>query len=95
MKGPGVCGIGVDVAAQLASQIRDGSEDAACNHLALDSGKPKFDLVQPGRVSGGEVQMYVGVIGKEILHQLGFVCREVIQNDMDLFSRRATANDVG
>jgi hypothetical protein len=38
--------------------------------------------------------MYVGVIGNEILHQLRFVGREVIQNDVDLYSWRAAANDV-
>jgi hypothetical protein len=38
--------VGVDVAAQLAGQIRDGSEDAACDHIRLDSCKPEFFLAE-------------------------------------------------
>lgn len=87
MKGPGVCGIGVDVAAQLASQIRDGSEDAARDHLALDSGKPEFDLVQPGRIGRREVEMNAGILFQKLTHQGGFVSREIVQDDVDLLVR--------
>jgi hypothetical protein len=36
-----------DVATNLASEIRDGRENAARQKVALNLGKPQFDLVQP------------------------------------------------
>ena len=86
--------VSADIASQLACEVRDRRKDAAGDDFSFNARKPEFDLVEPGRVSGREVQMYVGVIGNEILHQLRFVGREVIQNDVDLFSWRAAANDV-
>src|SRR5262245_3633674 len=40
-----------DVAHELSPQIRDGGEDASSNDVPFDLGEPKFDLVEPGRVS--------------------------------------------
>lgn len=84
MKGPCIGGVCVDVAAQFAGQVGDGSEDAPCDHIALDSGKPKFDLVQPRRVSGCEVEVNAGILFQKFTHQGGFVSREIVQDDVDL-----------
>jgi hypothetical protein len=43
----GVSRIGIDIAAQFAGQICDGSEDATFDNFALDFRKPEFDLIQP------------------------------------------------
>jgi hypothetical protein len=51
-----VCRIGIDVAAELACQITDGSEHAASNDVALYFGEPEFDLIEPRGVSGGVVE---------------------------------------
>ena len=51
-----------NVALEHASQIRNGGEDPACDDVALDAGKPDLDLIQPGRVSGRELQMHIGVL---------------------------------
>ena len=61
MKGPGIGGIGIDVAAELTGQIRDGSEYAAGDDLALDLGEPEFNLVEPGRVGGREMELNTGI----------------------------------
>lgn len=37
--------------------------------------------------------MHIRVIGKELLHQLRVLGREVIQNDMDLLSGMAAGDD--
>ena len=52
----------MNVAHQLARQVTNGSKDAAGDHLALDSSEPDLDLIQPGRIRGGEVEMHVGVV---------------------------------
>ena len=62
--------VSANVVTQLACEVGDGRKDASGDDFSFDPCKPEFDLVQPGRVSGREVQMYVGVLGKEILHQL-------------------------
>jgi len=86
--------VSADIPAQLACEVGHRGKDASGDDFSFDPCEPELDLVEPGRVSGREMQMYLGVIGKEILHQLRFVGREVIQNDVDLFSGRAAANDV-
>ena len=44
---PSICGVGVDVASQFASQIGNRGEDAARDDLAFDLGEPDLDLVEP------------------------------------------------
>ncbi len=88
----GVCRVGADIAPQFSREVGDGGEDATRNNLAFDTSKPDLDLVQPGRVSRREVQAEIGMIGKERIHKLCFVCREVVQNDVD-FLMDWTARD--
>ena len=64
--------VGVDVAAEFSSQIRDRSEDAAGNDLALDFGEPKFDLVEPGGIGRSEVKPHPRLTCEEIADLLGF-----------------------
>ena len=45
LDGASVGGVGVDVATELASQIRDRCENAAGDDLAFDLGEPDLDLV--------------------------------------------------
>jgi len=47
-----------DVAHELAGQVRNRGEDAAGNDIALDLGKPVFDLVEPGGVGRSVVKMH-------------------------------------
>ena len=39
--------VAMDVSANLAGQIGDGSKDAARQEIPFDLRKPQFDLVQP------------------------------------------------
>jgi hypothetical protein len=77
----------VNVPHQLARQVTNGSKDAAGNHLALDTSEPDLDLIQPGRIGGREVEMHVGVVFQESPNLGGFVCRQVVQDDVDLLFR--------
>jgi hypothetical protein len=35
LKRPSICGVGIDIAEQLACQIRERIEESACDHIAL------------------------------------------------------------
>ena len=69
----GGLGIGVDVAAWLASQIGCGSEGAASDEVALQLREPQLDLIEPRRLSRREVQLNFVVGCEELGHLLGFV----------------------
>jgi DNA-binding XRE family transcriptional regulator len=47
LDGPGTGGVGVDVAAEFASQVGNRGEDAASDDVAFDLGEPDFNLVEP------------------------------------------------
>src|SRR5258708_2050140 len=77
-----------DVAHELPGQVRNRGEDAAGNDIALDLGKPVFDLVEPGGVGRGVVEMDFGVSREELLHPFGLVSRKVVGNKMDFLAAR-------
>jgi hypothetical protein len=89
LDGASVGGVGVDVAPEFASQIRDRGENAAGDDLAFDLGEPDLDLVEPKRIRRGEVKLYARMLLKKVANQLGFVGREVVEDDMNLLSGRA------
>ena len=76
-----------DVAHELAGQVFDRGENTAGNDLALDFGEPEFDLVEPGRVGRGEVQVDLRMGLEELRDLLGFVGREIVGDDVDLPAR--------
>jgi len=84
-----------DVAHELAGQVRNRGEDAAGNDIALDLGKPVFDLVEPGGVGRSVVKMHFGVSREELLNPLGLVGREVVGNKMNLLAARLIGDHVG
>src|SRR5450759_3330400 len=94
LHGPGMGGISVDVTAEFASQIGYRGEDAARDDVAFDLGKPDFDLVEPGRVSGREVKPDSGMLLEEVAHRLSLVRGEVVQNDVKLLPGRAQGDDL-
>ena len=83
------------VAHELARQILYRSEDASRNNVALNLGKPNFDLVEPARVGRGVVDPNSGVGLKEVKNSLGLVCTQVIGNNVDLATCRLTRHDLG
>ena len=83
-----------DVAHELAREIPYGSEDASRNYVALNLGKPNFDLVEPARVCRGVVDPNSGVSLKEFKNFLGLVRTQVIGNDVDLATCRLTHHDL-
>ena len=51
---------GLVVVAQITHdfcfEVEAGFENAAGNHIALELTKPEFDLIEPGRISGGVME---------------------------------------
>ena len=80
----GVGRVGVDVATKFTRQIGDRCEDAARNDLAFDFGEPEFDLVEPRRIGRREVKLHARMPLEEIGNRLGFVRREVVEDDVNL-----------
>ena len=62
-----------DVTHELARQVIDRIENASRNNVALNLGKPDFDLVQPRRVGWGVVNAKVGMGMEETKDLLSFV----------------------
>ena len=51
-----------DVAHQFDPQICDRGENSPSNDIALDSGEPIFDLVEPEGIGGRLVQLDIGML---------------------------------
>src|ERR1700737_1679614 len=71
-----------DIAHELARQVLDRGEDPAGNDIALDPGKPVFDLVEPGAVGRRVVEVQSGVSREELLNPHGLMRRQVVRDNM-------------
>jgi hypothetical protein len=56
----------------------------ARNHVALDLGKPEFDLIQPRRVGWREMKTHFRMFGKGPLDIFGLVRGKIIKHQADL-----------
>ena len=70
-----------NVAHELALEIGDGSEDAACDDVALDALEPQLNLVKPRGVGGGRSESghLARMVGQKPAHALGLLGREMSQ----------------
>src|SRR4029077_17921706 len=84
-----------DVAKNFSSEILEGGKDTSGDDLPLDFGEPDFDLVKPGRVSGGKMKVDFGMLGQKLLDELGFMGREIISDNVDLASEGLGGHDIG
>jgi hypothetical protein len=73
-----------DIAQDLAIQVGDGGEEASVDNIALEFTEPDLDLIEPRRVGGREVQHDIRMLPQEVFHEVGFVRRKVIQDDVYL-----------
>ena len=84
-----------DVLHELSPQVGHRLEHAARNDVALDLGKPEFDLVEPGGIGRGEVQVNLRMSIQEVVDLSRLMGREVVGNHVDLFAARLVDDDVG
>jgi hypothetical protein len=82
-----------DVAFKFARQVLDRSEDSAGDDIALDPGEPVFNLIEPGGVGPGVMEMDFGTRRAELL--LVLVGREVVGNEMDPLAARLIGDYLG
>jgi hypothetical protein len=85
---------GADVLHQLTGKIRYRSEDAKIDYIALDLGEPNLDLIQPRRVRRCEVEANTRIQIEELGHSLRLVCRQVIEDDVDVFRIPCSFDDI-
>src|SRR6266478_7235153 len=83
-----------DVAYEFLAQVGDRGKDAASANVTLDLAEPQFDLVEPGRVGRGEVQMDIGVALQEVADLVGLVRREVVCDHVNLLAARLIDDNV-
>ena len=83
-----------DVANELTLETLHGIEDASGNNIAINFGKPNFDLVDPIRVGWGIMDPYSGVSLKELKKFLPLIRTRVDDNDVDLATCWLTAHDL-
>ena len=74
-----------DIAHQFLGEVLDRGEDTPCDDIALDLGKPQFDLVQSRRVRWREMQPHCRMGLQKLGDPGSLVRREVIGNHMNLF----------
>src|SRR6266853_1014360 len=84
-----------DVAHKFSLQIRNGSEYASRDDVALDLAEPQLDLIQPRRVGRSEVQVNFGMHREEVRDRPALVSREVVGDHMDLFAAGLIDHYVG
>lgn len=94
LDGASMGGVGIDVAAEFASQVGNRGEDAPRDDLAFDLGEPDLDLIKPGRVSGREVKLDSRMLLEELADRLSFVRGEIVEDDVNLLPRRAQGYDL-
>ncbi len=93
-EGPGGLVVMAQITHEFSFQIEPGAENAMRNHVALEFGKPKFDLVKPRRVSGCVMQFDFGMAVQKLRHPPGFMGREVIGDDVNLATGRLMRHQI-
>ena len=83
-----------DVAHELARKILYGSEDTSRNNVALNLGKPNFDLIEPTGIGRGVMDPYGWMGLEELENILGFMCARVVGHDMNLSTLRLAGDDL-
>ena len=68
-------------------ELGDGGEGAAADGLLRDDMEPDFDLVEPGRVGRGEVEMVAGSGGEPAFNAGVLVGAVVVDNAVDVAVR--------
>src|SRR5258708_39454177 len=83
----------LDVADQLSGQVSCRSEDPASDDIALNFGKPDLDLIKPTGIGRGVMDPYrIGL--EELENILGFMCGQVVGDDVNLSAIRLAGDDL-
>ena len=83
-----------DVTDQLSGEVGDRGEDSPSNEIALDFGKPDLDLIEPTGIGRGVMDPYRWIGLEELENILGFMCAQVVGDDMNLSALRLTGDNL-
>ena len=83
-----------DVTDQLSGEVGGRSEDSPSDDIALDFGKPDLDLIEPTRIGRGVMDPYGGIGLEELENILGFMCAQVVGDDVNLSALRLAGDDL-
>jgi len=83
-EGTGGLVVVIDEMLDFSRQLFDAGERAAADGLLGNDAEPAFDLVEPGSVSGGVVDMVSGPLCQPRFHFGMFVCGVIIDHEMHI-----------
>ena len=83
-EGPGIGVVVVGEAADLLLELGDGGEGTAADGLLRDEVESDLDLVEPGGVGGGEVDVVAGPVGEPALDAGVLVGAVVVDDEVDV-----------
>ena len=83
-EGPGIGVVVLGEAQNLLLELGDGREGAAADSLLRDEVEPDLDLVEPGSVGGGEVEMVAGPVGQPAFDAGMLVGGVVVDDEVDI-----------
>ena len=69
-----------DVLHEFSALVGQRCEHATGNDVTLDLGKPELDLVEPRRVSRGEMQVNLGMSCQKVVDLTGLMSRSYPQS---------------
>ena len=93
-EGLGAFVVALNIASNFAGEVGFGGKDAAGDQVALNFREPDFELIEPGRVSRGVMELKVGMGGEELSDGFGLVHRKVVGDDMDLLTLGLRGGDI-
>ena len=93
-KGPGIGVVVVGEAADPLLELGDGREGAAAEGLLRDEVEPDLDLMEPGSVGGGEVDVVAGPVGQPTLDAGVLVGGVVVDDEVEVEVRGPVGIDV-
>jgi hypothetical protein len=93
-EGTGSSVVGFEVVANGGAELGDAQEVFALEALAGEFGEEAFDLVEPGRMGGDEVQVPAGMAGEPANDRVGLVSGVVVEHGVDLQSGRSAVLDL-
>ena len=79
---------------QLSGEVGCRSEDSTSDDIALDFGKPDLDLIEPTGIGRGimDPNRWIGL--EELENMLGFMCAQVVGDDVSLSALRLAGDDL-
>ena len=83
-----------DVTDQLSGEVGDRGEDSPSDEIALDFGKPDLDLIEPTGIGRGVMDPYGWMGLEELENILGFMCAQVVGDDVNLSAIRLAGDDL-